>query len=482
MAFTAGISRPQMNQGNSNTNQQNTFDRLLTITDYDTSKGYMYAEDDKGVKYELFVNQEEVLRADKGIADKKLDVTKTSYLGHKIDEKMKKTMPVGSKVIVQRSRVVEKDNGNGFKKTEVHRVVRVTEPEPHKTYEGIFTLNYRIKDGKKIVARVQDWAANGIDVNNQTGLDDLKAKMDESAALSGTQIGEFNVTAPTYGVQFRALAPTDRKTYDNKDILEVVDSSIPFDWMSGPLDEAGKEIKNQAHPISGDEMLSILDQYIEHISSHEAFKDKIDTMRIEVVPYKVLPASNNENMGLTKGDPEKDKHADKNPLYQLSHRVSFVDMENSDEGKIMGRNSAVKGIIQITGDKLEKVNGKPVEIPSNWVNRLHANNIRGHVHAFVRAEDGTKVEPHERLKLQQTVQNTQNNDQGGGYQAPAQAPARAPAPAQAPAPVAAPAPVSTAVDDPEFDPFQSDAPSAPAPAPAATDAAPARVSRFGQRK
>lgn len=477
MAFTAGISRPQATQGNTNQNQQGSFDRLLTITGYDTAKSYMYAEDSKNIKYEIFVNQEEVLRADAGIAAKNLDVTKSSYLGHKIDEKMKKTMPVGSKVIVQKSKVIEKDNGNGAKKTEVHRLVRVTEPEEDKTYEGVFSVTYRIKDNKKIVARVYDWTLNGIDVNNQEGLDELKAKMDKFAALSGTQIGEFNVTAPTYGVQFRALAPNDKKTYDNSPTVEAVDLSAPFDWIPGPLDESGKEIKAQAHPISGDEMLSFLDQYIDYISSHEAFKDNINDMRIEVVPYKILPASNNDNMILTKGEPSKDIHADKNPLYQLAHRVSFADIENSDQGRIVGRNSAVKGIIQITGNKLEKVDGKPVEIPSNWVNRLHANNIRGHAHSFIRTEDGVKVEVHERLKLQPLVSNNANHTKEGQ-----ESYAPSPAPARAPAPMVAPSPVSTAAEDPEFDPFNDTPVSSTPVKEQSVETPPAKVSRFGNRK
>lgn len=478
MAFTAGITRPQ-NQGNSTQQQQNKIDRLLTITDYDTSKGYMYATHESGVKYEIFVNQEEVLRADADIKKKNLDVTKSSYLGHKIDEKMKKTMPVGSKVIVARSQVLEKDNGQGFKKTEVHRVIRVTEPELNKTYEGVFTANYRMDEGKKKAARFQDWVLNGINITNSESLENLKQKMDEAASYSGKKMGEFSVTLPTYGIQFRALMETDRKfSVDGTQIFEAVDFSLPFDWINGPLDESGKEIKQQAHPISGDEMISYAEQYIEYISNHEAFKDHIDKMTIEVCPYKVIPASNNDNMLLTKGDPEKDKNADKSPLYQLTHAVSFVDMEHSEIGKIVGRNNAVKGIIQITGDKLEKVNGSPVEVPTNWVNRIHAGNARGHVHAFVRTESGNKVEVHESLKLQRTNAPVQNN-----APAPQQEPAQQRPQYSAPvaqAPVSAPA-IPASDSDSDFDPFAEEAPKSVA-TPSAPVAAPVKALKFGAKK
>lgn len=468
MAFTAGVQRPQQNQGNSN-QQQNTHDRLLTINDYNTSQSLMYAEDPKGNKYEIYVNPTEVLRNDESIQKKKTDVSKTPYLGHRIDDKMKKAMPVGSKVIVKRSKVVKKDNGNGFKQTEVTRVVRVTEQAANKTFEGIFTITYRNHEGKKVVDRLQHWADNGIDINNAEGLEQLKQAMDEAASHVGEKIGEYRVTLPTYGVQFRALMPTGRKTeFDGTDIYEMVDASIPFDWMRGPAGEDGKSIKSQGHTISGDEMVDFGAQYIDHISNNPNFKDHLDGMIIEVVPYQSYPVSNNEKMELTKGDPAKDLHAEKNPLYQMAHAVSFVDMEQSDQGKLIGKNNAVKGIVQITGDKLEKVDGKPVEIPNNWVNVLHADNIRGSVHSFIRTQNGFKVEPHELLKLQK---NRTANHQENVAHAPAPAPVAAPAPA--------PVHEAPPQGDDDFDPFAE----APAVAPvAATPAVTKPALKFGAKK
>lgn len=402
MAFTGNIRQPRQYSNNTNTNKnQNSFDRLITVTDYDTAKGYLYGTDDKGRNYEVFVNPEEVVRANAAIIEKKTNTTSFSYMGHSIDEKMKKHMPPKSKVILIRSKVIQNDKTRNVSVTEVHRINSVPAPDADKTFQGIFTLTARPMDHTVRISHVQHWNTNGIDIEDKDGLDQLKADMDLACADYGTKIGEYNVAKPTIGIQFRALVKTDREYAQGeegkKTIYEVVDTSVPFDWIPGPLDEEGKEIKTEAHPITGDEMLELAEMYADHIVNHDSFKDMLEDMKVEVCFYHVYPASRNDYNLLVTGDEKRDQYADKNPLYQLSHGESFVDMANSE--KIIGKNAAVNGIIQIGSNRLEKVDGKAVEIPVYWVNRLHANNIRGHVHAFVRTSDGFKAEPNEALKL-----------------------------------------------------------------------------------
>lgn len=409
MAFTAGLKAPKKFTGNNQATNQNTFDRLVTVTDYDTAKGYMYAEDDKGKKYEIFVNPEETRRANDSLEKRSVDVAKINWMGHSIDEKMKKAVPVGSKVILLRSRVVQNDKTRDLSQTEVHRIVGVPSPEADKTFQGIFTMTYRVDEGRERVSRVQHWNPNGVDINDETALNQLKEQIDAARANYGTKIGEYSVAEPTIGIQFRALLKTDREYQwavdpSKKSIYELVDTSLPFDWIPGPEDENGKEIKSQAHPITGDEMMDFAEKYVEYISNSPDFAEHLDNMKVEVCFYHVYPASKNDNLLLTTGDPAKDKNADKNPLHQLSHRLSYIDLAQTEQ--IMGRNAAVNGIIQISGNKLEKVNGKPVEIPNYWVNKIHANNTRGHVHAFIRTADGYKAEPNEALALIKTEQNT----------------------------------------------------------------------------
>lgn len=441
MAFTAGISRPKTN--NFSGNQQKKFDRLLTVLNYDTSKATLYGEDNDGIKYEVIVDPELVIKIDK---NSKQDAGKASYLSHKIDDKMKKEMPVGSKVVVSRSTILSKDNGAGYKKAQVERVNKVGNPEPNKTFEGLFTLTYRTHEGFKKVAHIQHWQEKGIDINDDSSLQELAKKINAQAQLYGTKVGDRIVNIPTYGVKFRALQKSDRNN-DLGPIYIQVDSSIPFDWIR-TSDEDGN---SKGHPLTGDEMLSIAEQYIEHISNHEGFKDNIENMKIEVVPYQNYMASDNKNMELTFGNPERDKNAWRNPLYQFSHRESFVDMEHSDDGRLIGKNNAVKGIIQLSDDKIEKINGKLEEIPVNFVSRLYANGVDGHVDAFVRTSDGNKVELHDSLKL------IANNYYQKADNAVNQVPSNQNSQRNVdPAPVATPAPVPDNAKNANFDPFGDD--------------------------
>lgn len=434
-AFTGGIRRPQTQNNNGNQNQQQSqYDRLVTVLGYNTDAKRLYCEDSNGKKYEVHVNPEEVVRGDKVAATMAIDRTKT-WMGHSIDKSMEKSYPVGSKLILQRSKVLKKDNGQGYASTEVQRVIGVPNPEPDKTFQGIFTMNSRTDENRlQRISRVQQWNNYGVDVNDNDGIELLRKEMNEAAENNGKKLGDFTVTIPNIGIQFRALIKTDRKNpnaeidaeearknsisgFDDY-IYEVVDTSVPFDWIPGPLDEAGREIKSQAHSITGDEMVAFVEQYIEYITNNPAFEQAIDQdlMKIEVCSFKSYPASNNKQLQLTWGDPRRDQYADRNPLYQLSHRKSFVDMAQSEQ--ITGRNYAVRGIIQISPNKLEKINGKPTEVPSYWVNNLHANYTKGHVHALVKTANGAKAEPNEKLKLivEVRAENSQTQQNTSGYQ------------------------------------------------------------------
>lgn len=473
MAFTGGIKRPQASTSNNNNTQQNYYDRLVTIVSYNTESRKMIVEDDKQKKYEVFVNPKEYLRAEESVKNLPVDRT-TTWMGHSIDKQMEKNYPVGSKIILQKSKVLK--NNNGVAETEVQRIHGVPNAEPDKTFQGIVTVTARTDENRlKRIARVQHWNANGIDVNNSESLEALAKEIDKGCEGYLQTIGKWNVTLPTTGVQFRALMKTDR-TYalNNTPIYEAVNFSIPFDWMPGPDDENGKEIKDQAHPMTGKEMLDFVEAYIDYISNHEQFKDHLDDMLIEVAPYRSYPASNNKQLQLTFGDPQRDANADKNPLFQLANQQNYLDIEQSD--KLQGRNYAVNGIIQLSPNKYEKVNGVLTEIPSYWVNNLHVNHTKGHVHAMVRTQEGFKVDLHPNLKLiyNRKAENTDQNDNGGSepqnqkgqYSAPQRAPAQ-------------PRPVQNSQESDEFDPFAADS-AAPAPAPS-TNNEQKNAPRFGRR-
>lgn len=406
MAFTAGIKKPQQSGGGYN--QQSTYDRLVTVTGYDTNESIMYADDVvTGKKYKVFISPSEVLKTDAAILAKGTDVTKINWMGHKIDKGMEKNIKIGHKCALTRSKVVGTDKTTGVTDLEVHRVGALPSQKADKSFQGIISMIYRIEDGAEKVSRVFQWNPNGVDfdLNNELkGLHELAAKVDEAAKEFGVKKGEATVTKPTIGVQFRSLMKTDRtypyaKEGEPKDIWEVVDTSQPFDWIPGAQGDDGKEIKSAAHPLTGEEMLSYAEMYYNYMTEHPQFKEHLDELKFEVTYYNSYPATKADALQLTTGNKEKDKNADKNPLYQLCHRKCYGDIDNSTDGLIVGKNAAVNGIVALSDNKLIEVNDEPVSVPSYWVNKIFANNIRGHVHAFVRTSDGAKCEPHPQLQL-----------------------------------------------------------------------------------
>lgn len=477
MAFTAGIKQPQVSN-NSGQMQQSSFDRLVTVEGYDIPQKILYAVDDNGKKMEVRINEESYRRAEDAVQRKGLKVETINWMGHNINKKMADAHPAGSRLILKKTKVLKKDNGNGYAVTEADRINGVPNPEADKTFQGIFTLSGRTDENRdKRVSRVHHWQTRGIDINDDESLNKIAKEMDEAIASSGVMIGKEKVTVPTIGVQFRALLKTDRKMPDDTPVYEAVDTSIPFSWIK----EEGDTRRGGGHALTGAEMMELREGYINYISEHEQFKNHLDDMIVEVCAYRSYPASINDDLRLTFGDPKKDANADKNPLYQLCYRKSFVDMEQTIE--IQGNNNAVNGIVQISRNKPVKVDGKLQEVPSYWVSNLHANHTKGHVHAFIRTSEGFKVEPHANLKLQksdalnkdQPMQPQQQpQQQTARSQSYEQSQQRASAPVQAPAPAPAPAPMMDDADG--FDPFADSSEPAPAPAPASKP-----MVKFGKR-
>lgn len=406
MAFTAGIKKPQQSGGGYN--QQSTYDRLLTVTSYDTNEHIMYAEDTTNQKkYKVYIDPEEVLKTDAAIAAKGTDVSKINWMGHKIDKGMEKNIKVGHRCVFTRSKVIKVDKTTGLTELQVHRVAALPSQKADKAFQGIVSLTYRIEDGIEKISRIYHWNPKGVDFdlqNDLKALHELAEKMDVAGKDYGVKKGDATITRPTIGVQFRSLMKTDKnypyaKEGEPKEIYEFVDLSQPFDWIPGKQDEEGKEIKSSAHPITGAEMLEFAEMYYNHISELPQFKDNIDNLKFEACYYHSYPATKSDALQLTTGNKERDKNADKNPLYQLCHRKCYGDIENSNDGLIVGKNAAVNGIVALSDNKLIEIDDEPVSVPAYWATKLFANNIRGHVHAFVRTSEGSKCEPHEKLQL-----------------------------------------------------------------------------------
>lgn len=163
---------------------------------------------------------------------------------------------------------------------------------------------------------------------NLSDAEELAAKIDEA----GKDFGVKKVMQLLLNQQLvfnSTLMKTD-KTYpyakegEPKEVYEVVDVSQPFDWIPGKTDEDGKEIKGAAHPITGDEMIGFAESYFQYVTEdNENFKDIVSDLKFEVY-YHSYPATKSDALQLTTGNKDKDKNADRNPLYQLCRKKHMV--------------------------------------------------------------------------------------------------------------------------------------------------------------
>lgn len=437
-AFTGGRKVQNFGINNANKGTTNNFqqpiDRLVVVDKYDLANRKIYCTDKKdGRKMIAHIDPVQYAR-DVEYYSKNPREGYNGPLGHSIDGVMEKEYPVNSPVILKYTKILKKDDGAGFAVCEANRVAPVSNPEDDKTFYCLAGVRLRVdEEGFVCVARVSLWKREtGIDFNNEEDVNAVAALIDERNSVSSRMVGEFRETLPSYGVKYRALMLSPEKDTDGKDKYIKVNESTFFDWMEGPEGPDGKEIKEQAHLLTGQEFISYFEDYAAYIENHPKYSNHVKNMRIEATLYESAPASRNKNLRLGQKDDPKVKTK---LMYKLGSTPSYVNQEQTT--MINHDNYVVRSIVQFSGNKLEKVAGKPVEIQSYWVNNLHINGFKGNVDAFIRTSDGLKVEVAPELKLQHApsegstsatnASSTYSN--GNSESAPSQS---APVPAQAP--------------------------------------------------
>ena len=402
-AFTGG--RKVQNFGISNANKgggdnyQQAIDRLVIVDKYDLANRKIYCTDKKdGRKMIAHIDPIQYAR-DVEYYSKNSREGYTGPQGHSIDSIMEKEYPVNSPVILKYTKILKKDDGAGFSICEANRVSAVNNPEDDKTFYCLVGVRLRVdEEGQICVARGSLFKREkGIDFNDETEVEAVAKMIDERNSVSSRMVGEFRETLPSYGVQYRALMLSPEKDRTGSDKYIAVNESTLFDWMEGPAGEDGKEIKEQAHLLTGQEFLSYFEDYAAYIESHPKYSAHVKDMRIEAILYESAPASRNKNLRLGSKD---DENVKKKLMYKLGSTPCFVDQEQTTS--INHDNYVVRGIVQFSANKLEKVAGKPVEIQSYWLNNIHINGFKGSPHAFIRTSDGLKVEVAPELKLQHT--------------------------------------------------------------------------------
>lgn len=410
-AYTGGIvSYGNRASRSKNNERRQVSDRLVEVLEYNLDQAIMIAKSDDGRVLHVHIDPESIKRNEESIAKKRKEgriANQISFMGHLINDQMVDHIPAGKqhKAILERSEVVRstKQGDETVLIVRANRIINVTNPEREKTREGLFTVS---AFGGRI-SFVQEWPENllAIDVEDADKIDELVQRIDKAFSNFGAQIEGKPVVMPSVGIQLRVIVPNDTTNapqeetqYANATPAKylVVDTSACVDWIPGKKDEEGNVVV-KGHPLDSDAFEAFVSGYIEYAENRFPNVD----FKIEVVPYDNYPAGKMSPYLVL-----KDSQAD--PVTQLA--TTHTRLSQDDDSKTMGKNWAVRGIIQLTSDAEVKVSRTQLEIiPRNYVSRLHANNVKGHVHSWIKSSDGEKCAPHPMLKRFIPVDALQNS-------------------------------------------------------------------------
>lgn len=483
-----GINQNQQGQGN--TFVQRPKDRLVQVERYDLTEQKIYCTDvQDGRKLVVHLNAEQKRKDEEYARNNPPEKPYVGMVGYSIDKHMEAEYPAKtqSRLILKYTKVLKKDNGEGYAVVETTQVRGVPNKENDKTFYALVGGRPRIdEEGFVCLARASIWdriRKTGLSYEDDAGCEEMATMIEErnknSARVLVNDKGEdVKETLPIIGVQFRSLVDSGKVDKDGQPIMHEFGMSDLFDWIDGPEDEKGNIIKEQSHPMTGQEFLSYFDGYADWIKNDPFSKQLAEKtpIEIEAVVYESAPGSRTKNLKIGHKSDEKTKSKQ---LYKLINTKSFLDVKQ--QSPIYHDNQAVLGIVQMSGNKFDKVNGAPHEVQSYWINNVHINGISGHPHAFIRSSKGYKVEllpelkPQYQRKNEESAKPAESQEYDHDYSAPAQdAPARQ-APAQQAAPVQAQQVPEKSNAAEEDDPFsfnffengsaQSAEPAAPAAAP-----------------
>lgn len=378
MAFTGGYNISTKKSGNSQ--QKSFYDMLVTVKEYDLGAGTIKVETSQKRLMDVSIEPEALSRQVAYMQS--ANIKSTTFLGHLIDQNMKKHIPENNKVILDKCHIIRnvKQDGNNVAIAQVEKVWNVTVPAADKTFEGIFSVI--AKDGR--VSFVQHWNKTAIG-EGEVGLDELKASMDNVLVDYKKVIADSMIVKPTIGVQFRAIVENTEADKEKKKYV-VVDTSRVFDWIPAPRDESGALI-GEGHPLDPENFDVLWNGYLEYAKEKYAGKEG---MKFEVCWYNNFrggPKSTSLNI-------KESKYA---PLNQLAYTKTRLDEDVKNE--VVGKNWATYGVIQLSDNQLKRDDSSvAVDIPRYYVTKLHANGPKGHVHAFVASSDGGGCKPHDNLK------------------------------------------------------------------------------------
>lgn len=445
MSFKApGVRVPSSFAKNNQRSQfQNERDRMVEVVAYhiapDPSQSYMRAReiDPNGPNNGRMIH---VSIRDRGAPPSTASATNANgqprkWSGNIIDDKMRQHVPVGSWVALERTSVERKfkeGDAEGYvvKANYINRL----EPSPDKSMRAVFTIS--AKDNR--VFQVQVWDRQTINYTDDASVNALAAKMDAIASnwKAGEETRESNKKAseegravvpftrePGIGVQFRAISPTGEKDRAGKTIYQMIDCTPPIDWIGETEDGAGNTIA--AHPVTGEQMRTFLDQYDQYLmdrfpSKEQAtlpdgtpnpkYKEEFADLTVEIMVFRTYWTSKMSQSLVIRGE--------RSPLHRMVSRPTLcsLDEPGEDNPPLSEKNWAVDGIVALSADKPVMVNGAAAIDRRQFVQGLYTNAFMNNVHALVRSSDGLTVKPHPHLNYQApaAAENTNTVGPTGG--------------------------------------------------------------------
>ena len=359
-----------------NKKQPQPRDMLVILREYNLENKSILVEDDGNRLFEIKINADAYAR---GVKSEGKLTTQPKWVGHDIDARMQKAVKENSHIILEKvvlSRTITKD-GKKIYLAEAQRVHNVTNPNPKKTFNGIFTISANMDGNINRVTNVQSWDDTAIDIGDDEAIANLNNRLNKV-----TEIFESGSYCPTIGVQFRAYVPSTESDVRHT----TIDRSPTYDYIPAKKDEKGNIIE-KGKPLTSEKFTSILAGYINYINSNEEYQ-KLGVV-VEVTTYTSYRAST-MSKSLVISSNQYD------PLNILSNTPTKCAI--GDEDYLQGKNWGVVGIVKITSDKVREENDQFVKEPRHMVNQLFANGIKADVQSFIKTSKGEKCTTHKDLR------------------------------------------------------------------------------------
>ena len=373
--------------------QDYPIDRIATVDGYDLNRGVLLATEQKtNKKLEVTIQHREAAAGVPAVASHARNNNERKWSGNKIDALMAEALTPGSWVILEKCR----GNETVMKGNERTLIVstgwisNVSEPRPDKCFQGVLTVS----SYKDAVDSVQCWDEKAMDANDA---DALKAFGEE---LDRIHTAFSNRERPVRrGFQFRIVKEVEPATEGRGGkpgkpaVYEAVDMSYPIDWIKSESEDPD----NYGAPPTSADLFNFIDGYTNHVWGSEPGAEEVtqakfspeelEKMRFEVVTYRHFKAGDvqyNDRLRI----PQPEAGRVPSVLYTLANTPTRY---SEDDDQVVGKNWAVRGILQLINDTFDKKSVPPQIIPNHMVRQVFYNGPRANVQAMIASSDGGRV-------------------------------------------------------------------------------------------